>query len=614
MSRPCLLLLAFAAAAGLLAAAADYQVLTDTYLSAGADLENATLTVADAEARCDSLAACRGFTYSSSSGAGPAFAMFLKSAISTGAGAGWVSYIKREARLLSATFSSSLVLQHDAPCLWGYGGNVTGAAVTVATDADGGAPHATTVAANNSWRLCLPPMPPAGGPWTVNVSVAGVGSQLLADVLFGEVWLASGQSNAAFTVAQSVNASAECAAAASFTRLRVMSVTQGGSPVPLADLGPEGVRLPWSRASAATVCGGDFDYVSAVGWFFARDLQLALGAEAMPVGLIVSAVPGTSIEAWAPPQVFADCGVQVNNSQLYNGMIAPILDVSIRGAVWYQGESDEAQESYRCTFPGMISAWRRGWRAAPSPGALGFPFLFVQLSPYMDQAPYACLAEGGPGLPAYSATLPRARLRQTAALALPNVGMASAVDLADHASPFWPGSVHPRWKQPIGWRLSLEARRLAYGEAGLVSRGPQLRSVTGFSACDLDYSCGSYHEKDAVVLRLAFDSAGGGLSVITFAALNFVATFANATNASAPVSCRVPCSIVPTSVVGDALDVYCTYQQYCLGVALDGAFDALGFDMPVVAVFNSAGLPMEPFSVNITAPASLPKGGTQLWP
>ena len=71
---------------------------------------------------------------------------------------------------------------------------------------------------------------------------------------------------------------------------------------------------------------------------------------------------------------------------------------------------------------------------------------------------------------------------------------------------------------------------------------------------------------------------------------------------------------MPTSVVGDALDVYCTYQQYCLGVALDGAFDALGFDMPVVAVFNSAGLPMEPFSVNITAPASLPKGGTQLWP
>jgi hypothetical protein len=263
----------------------------------------------------------------------------------------------------------------------------------------------------------------------------------------------------------------------------------------------------------------------------------------------------------------------------------------------------------------MITAWRDAWSAAPSPGGLGFPFLFVQLSPYFDQSPYTCLAEGGPGLPAYTGTLPRARLRQTAALALPNVGMASAVDLADHASPFWPGSVHPRWKQPLGWRLSLEARRIAYGEAALVSRGPQLASVTGFPACALDYGCGSYHQKDAVVLRLKFSSAGDGLSVPTFAATQLMSTWQNAT-ATPPVTCRVPCSVVPTGVGADTLDLYCTSEQFCVGVYLEGQLDALYFDLPVVAVFNSAGLPMEPWSVNVTTAAAwpLPPGGKQLWP
>ena len=119
----------------------------------------------------------------------------------------------------------------------------------------------------------------------------------------------------------------------------------------------------------------------------------------------------------------------------------------------YQGEANEKDESYRCTFPGMITSWRRHWSAAPSPNTLGFPFLFVQLAPYVDQQPYSCLMEGGPGGGAggpgtvpYVGTLPRARLRQLAALLcccrMCNVGMAAmAVDLADSASPFWPGSV-----------------------------------------------------------------------------------------------------------------------------------------------------------------------------
>lgn len=167
----------------------------------------------------------------------------------------------------------------------------------------------------------------------------------------------------------------------------------------------------------------------------------------------------------------------------------------------------------------------------------------------------------------------------------------------------------------MAYRLSLEARRIAYGEAALVSRGPQIAKIIGFNACELEFSCGSYHQKDPIVLRVTFASVGEGLDVRTFAAQNFLSTW---TNASLPppddAPTRVPCSIVPTSVTADSIDVYCTQEQFCVGKVLSGAFDALYQDLPVVAVYNRAGLPMEPFSVNITAASPLPKGGVQLWP
>lgn len=96
--------------------------------------------------------------------------------------------------MLSANFADSMVLQHDSPCIWGYGNNKTGAGVTVSTNADGDLPHRTTVRSNNTWRICLPPMS-AGGPFNLNVTVLGFTSANLTDVLFGEVWVASGQSN-----------------------------------------------------------------------------------------------------------------------------------------------------------------------------------------------------------------------------------------------------------------------------------------------------------------------------------------------------------------------------------------------------------------------------------
>lgn len=156
-------------------------------------------------------------------------------------------------------------------------------------------------------------------------------------------------------MSQAFNATAECAAAGDFPNLRVMSLSQIGADTPQFDLGT--VRLPWSRASSDSICGGDFDHTSAVGYFFARDLHKALGenlerlrvnagsqagnatgggtSTTMPVGLIVSSVPGTPIEKWAEPKVLKDCNIDKKDSKLWNGMIVPLLQVSIRGAIWY---------------------------------------------------------------------------------------------------------------------------------------------------------------------------------------------------------------------------------------------------------------------------------------
>ena len=596
-----------------------YDVITNTYLSAGDDLVNGTMTVAAAESLCSSTPACSGFTYNSqardavnSTTYDPLFNIFLKSSSSsTGSGDGWFAYVKIANTILSATFTDSLVLQVDAPCLWGYGNNITGATVQVITDADGGKIHSSTVNENNTWSVCIPNMV-YGGPWSIDVSVDGYGNQTLSDVLFGEVWVGSGQSNFAFATSQSFNATAECAAA-NFSNIRVMTVAQGGSAVPHSDFGPSGIRAKWARATPESICGGgDFDYTSAVGYFFARDLHLATN---IPIGLIVTSVPGTPIEAWASPKVLAECNINVNNSQLWNNMVVPLLEISIAGAIFYQGEANAGDDSYACSFPGMITDWRANWRMGTN-----FTFIFTQLSPYYNEAA-ECLAEGGQGLPTYLGILPKGRLRQEAALSLERVGMASAIDIADPSSPFWPGSVHPRWKQPIGHRMSLEARRINYGESVLVTRGPQIKTILAFSGCKYDFSCGSYHQKDAVVLRLTFNSVGDGLVISNFAVVAFLATF---NNASAPISpaCRVPGSIVPMNSgdVTDFIDVYITGDEHCVGgttgtLYLMGSFDSLFFDVPVVTIRNSIGLPMEPFSVNITTSGeSIPDQGIQLWP
>ncbi|HEV3203508.1 MAG TPA: sialate O-acetylesterase, partial [Gemmataceae bacterium] len=332
----------------------------------------------------------------------------------------------------------------------------------------------------------------------------------------GEVWVCSGQSNMAWRVEQSANAQEEIANA-HHPMIRLFSVAQAHADTPL-----ETVKGQWVECGPKTA--GSF---AAVGYFFGRDLHKALG---VPVGLINSSVGGTPAEAWTSqkalerdpalkvitdryaalmkdypkarekylaavekhkeavtqakkdgktppraPQAPMGPGNPRRPAALYNGMIAPLIPYGIRGAIWYQGESNAGQAYlYRTLFPAMIKNWREDW------GLGNFPFLFVQLAPYMK-------IETEPKESAW------AELREAQLLAsqtLPNTAMAVITDVGEEKD------IHPKKKGPVGNRLALAARALAYGEK-IEYSGPVYKTMT--------------IKGDQVHLR--FDHSGGGLMV-----------------------------------------------------------------------------------------------------
>ena len=177
------------------------------------------------------------------------------------------------------------------------------------------------------------------------------------------------------------------------------------------------------------------------------------------MGLISTNWGGTYIQPWSSPDALAQC-VTTNDyypdnrnqpSLLWNAMIYPLLNMRVKGAVWYQGESNAKDpEGYSCMFPAMINDWREKFK-------LRLPFFFVQLAAFPD----------GQGI------FPAFRYSQTAALNLSDVGMAVAIDLGDPGSPY--GAIHPRNKSEVGRRLALQAQRIVYKKNCLLYTSPSPR-------------------------------------------------------------------------------------------------------------------------------------------
>jgi sialate O-acetylesterase len=341
---------------------------------------------------------------------------------------------------LPAIFGDHMVLQRDAPvAIWGKA--PPGAAVAVELRAaDEVETGRATADADGRWRLRLRPRP-AGGGYTLTV---GTDQRIvLRDVQFGEVWIGSGQSNMQWSVEQSAEPEKEIAAAA-HPGLRLFTVAQKVAAQPLDD-----VEGSWAACAPQTV--KDF---SAVAYYFGRELHARLG---VPVGLIHSSWGGTPAEAWTSREALAAEEIckpilarwedavaaskppnQHSASVLYNAMIAPLTPLSIRGVIWYQGESNAGRAfQYRTLFPAMIRDWRERFDQGD------FPFLFVQLANFKTKE---------------KLTWPELREAQSLALRLPNTAMAVAIDIGDAED------IHPRNKQEVGRRLALAALARTYGE------------------------------------------------------------------------------------------------------------------------------------------------------
>jgi sialate O-acetylesterase len=496
-------------------------------------------------------------------------------------------------------FTDGAVLQRGQTVpVWGTAND--GEKITVEL----GGQKLTTTAKDGMWRVDLKPLT-AGGPFTMTLS--GENTVTVNNLLVGEVWVCSGQSNMEFKFSNTSTVKEETPKA-DFPKVRMFTVKRTTSILPQTEA--EG---SWVECSPQTVGG-----FSAVGYFFARDLYQNLG---IPVGMIHTSWGGTPAQAWTSIDGFGDDpelkgyadgakstlekypaavagyatkleefkaakktwdetegkqaqeammasqeatakakkagqplppkpapvgrgpnppaspeGTPNNPTTLYNGMVAPIVPYGIKGAIWYQGESNAGNaRQYRTLFPAMIANWREQWKQGD------FPFLFVQIAPFKGQPPEIREAQ----------FLTLAKSKNTAMAVTTDVGNAN--------------DIHPKQKEPIGQRLALAARALAYGEK-LEYSGPLYQSMTA--------------KGDKIAI--SFTHVGGGLVAKDGDLKSF--TIAGEDGKFVPAKAEIKGANVVVSAEGVA----------------DPKAVRYGWDnVPDVNLFNKDGIPASPFRTDV---------------
>ncbi|HEV2692213.1 MAG TPA: sialate O-acetylesterase [Verrucomicrobiae bacterium] len=378
---------------------------------------------------------------------------------------------------VSSLFHDNAILQRETPVpVWGAAGE--GETVTV----EFAGQKVNTVAKKGTWKVWLKPMMAKGDPQTLTIQ-QGETTLTFTNMLVGDVWVASGQSNMQAMLRKGVDGWEQAVATANFPLIHQYYVPEHVTNLPAMDAGGT-----WTVCAPATA-----QHYSAIGFIFAREI---FEAEKVPLGILFPAWGGTLVESWTSqkaldsiPAVHAKelipdrkpGGLPTAPSVIYNAMIAPLQQFPIKGVIWYQGEANNlVARQYRELFPLLISDWRQGW------GESKMPFLFVQIAPYRDMKP---------------------ELREAQFLTLeksPHTAMAVTIDVGDA------NNIHPARKAPVGHRLALAARALAYGEkieysgplfasmkikggqiilsfnhadSGLVAKGGELK---GFTIADAD--------------------------------------------------------------------------------------------------------------------------------
>lgn len=479
---------------------------------------------------------------------------------------------------LSSLFTDHAVLQRDiAVPVWGKAEPGLKVVIQFA-----GQEKSATADKDGKWSVKLDPLAASADGRTLTVK-AEPGSETIArqDVLVGEVWVCSGQSNMGWSLKNSTGGD-EAIAAAGDAQLRLFNAGARAVDEPQDSIGGS-----WAVDTPQTATN-----FSGVAYFFGKELRKALG---VPVGLIKSAVGGTVCEAWTPkadletnptlkplldqqakriidyPKVLEDYKSKepellkqyeeavakakadkkpeprkptppqdpVTNVNrpfgLYNGSIAPLVPYAIRGAIWYQGESNSGRgKEYQTLFPAMITGWRKVW------GQGDFPFLFVQIAPHNGMSPDIRDAQ------------------RLAVQTTQNTAMAVTLDVGDAAD------IHPKPKQPVGARLALAARALAHGEK-IEYSGPayDALSVSGKKA------------------TLTFKHVGGGLVSKDGALKGF--TIAGSDGKFVEANAEI---------VGDTIVV--TNDAVSAPTAVRYGWS----NVPVASLWNKAGLPASPFQTD----------------
>jgi sialate O-acetylesterase len=334
-----------------------------------------------------------------------------------------------------------MVLQRDKPLpIWGWAD--PGEEVTVQLDDQ---KASTKADEKGHWKVTLSARKADGKPHTLTVS--GKNKIELEDILIGEVWVGSGQSNMEWSLAASQDAK-ENIAAANHPTIRLYHVPKVQAKTPARD-----IKAAWA------VCAPDkAKAFSAVLYHFGLNLQKELK---VPVGLINSSWGGSPIQPWTVEEK--------TSGGMYNAMIAPLQPFAVRGAIWYQGESNMGEGlKYRDRMESLIKGWRRTWGQE-------LPFYFVQIAPFSGYK-----AELGPLWEA-----------QAASLKIPATGMVVVTDLVDNVK-----DIHPKNKHDVGKRLALWALAKTYGKKDVVYSGPLYK--------------GMKIEGDKI--RLQFAHVGGGLA------------------------------------------------------------------------------------------------------
>jgi sialate O-acetylesterase len=428
----------------------------------------------------------------------------------------------------------------------------------------GGQTHKAKGAADGSWSVFLEPLP-VGGPHQLKVN-----NLVIDDVLVGEVWVCSGQSNMQWSVNASNDPDLE-RLAAKFPKIRMINFPQVGTQEPI-----------WSHDRKWEVCAPDkIGNWSAVGFFFARQLHLTLD---VPVGMINNAWGGSACEAWIARDVLAkdekykplmerwvgmekvynellakekdlteeqkkqlggmrgNMGGNSRPGNIYNGVLKSHLGYGIKGAIWYQGESNAGRAyQYRDLFPLMIDSWRKEWAQGD------FPFYWVQLADFKGENPNQFDSDWAELREAQTMTMSR----------LPNTGEAVIIDIGEGKD------IHPKNKVDVGRRLARWALAKDY-KVQIPHHSPQYKSM----------------EKQGNKIVLTFDHLDGGWRPFD---VNEPRGF---------IVCGPDKKWVPAKAA--------LVKDNKIEVQADGVADPIAVrygwaDNPVVNLFNGAGLPLTPF-------------------